>query len=178
MKNTLWQDVPPRAAALVVLLALVAGVVTGGEKPQQVAEPATRPASPSVSPAPPDLDLSKLERPAPREGIQDLFAPPTPAAPPPAPVAAAAPSPSKAEPLPPPAPPPLPYRFVGRMGDGDRHVVFLAKGESTLNATVGATLDSQYQVERITATELHLVYLPLGAKQVLSLPVPTQGATR
>src|SRR5262249_26284969 len=87
MRKLLASDLPPRSAAAVVALALLASAVTGGEKPRTTPqEPRAAAVRAGGAPADFDLDLEALKR-APREGeVQDLFAnrAPATAAPPPA----------------------------------------------------------------------------------------------
>lgn len=167
MKNPLKRDVPPRAAAVVVALALLAGVVTGRE--QVNAPPVLEPAGKRVTEAKEELDFDpgKLVRQR-REGeIQDLFASRIVAPP-----VAAAPSVQAANPQPPPAPsvPPLPFKYLGRMTDGGKVTVFLERNQDTLSAAEGETLDNTYRIESIAEFAVHFVYLPLGMKQVLNVP--------
>jgi len=175
MKLRLPRDIPRRAAAAVVALALVAGVVAGRDQstadPSRDTAPDPAPVSAvnatSVQPALPDLDLEKLNRPAKAGKITDLFAPKTAMlAPPPAPVAVAPPPRA-----PPPAPtaPPLPFRYFGKWVDGQKTVVFLWRNNEGYSASAGDTVDGTYRVESITESSVDFTYLPLGTKQTLPI---------
>jgi hypothetical protein len=171
VRNPLKRDNPPRAALVVAAFALLASVVAGGEKsvPSGVIEP--REAATPVVSEPIDLDPARLVRPR-REGeIPDLFAG-RQVAPPLAPAAIAPPTPVKPAPPPPPSAPPLPFKYLGRYLDGDRLVVFLARNEEAFSVTAGEKLDNGYEVEAITEESVSFVYLPLGTKQVLTVPPP------
>jgi hypothetical protein len=169
MRRLLKRDIPVGAAIAVAALALVASVVTGreeGRTPDRIAEPVI---APNRAVAAEDLDLKRLTR-AKKEGeIQDLFSGRSWSSPP---VQVAAAPATAAKPPPPPAPsaPPLPFKYLGRMADSDRLVVFLEKNQATLSASVGDKLENDYQVESIAESAVHFVYLPLGTKQVLNIP--------
>jgi hypothetical protein len=172
MKRLLARDIPPRATLAVVVLALLATLGIGRE---QLVPPA------SVEPGPPkepvetkeelELDTGKLVRPR-REGDpRDLFAGRSwaPSPPPVPPVAVAAPV-RKPEPPPPPAAPPLPFKYLGRIDDGERTVVFLRRDRKAISVTAGTRVDDAYRVESISESAVEFVYLPLATKQVLNLP--------
>jgi len=192
MRQFLKRDIPAGAALAVVVLVLVASVVTGRERARAPAASINE----SLAPAAParhavageraavvagDLDLERLKRPK-KDGetedreIQDLFAdraslpPPASVAPPPAVVA-------KPAPPPPPSAPPLPFKYLGRMVDGDAQLVFLERNQAALSAAAGDRLDNHYRVESIAESAVHFIYLPLGAKQVLSIPAQHRGTT-
>lgn len=78
--------------------------------------------------------------------------------------------------VPPPAPPPtapkapaLPFRFIGKVLDGDEQSVFLEGTTGNYVAREGVTLDNRYLVERIEGDRMTLVYLPLRERQYLTL---------
>jgi hypothetical protein len=75
--------------------------------------------------------------------------------PPPAPAAA---------PAPPPRAPELPYRYLGRLEDGDQVVVFLLQGNRELVVRQGDQLPN-YRVDEITRRGMSMTYLPLNATQ-------------
>lgn len=116
-----------------------------------------------------DLDLAALNRAATQEIAEHLFAAP----PPPAPLQAPAPAPvAPAVAAPPPAPraPPLPFRYLGRLIDGDRTSAFVASGSQSLSLKAGDVIDNHhYRVERIADDALEFVYLPLDERQTLTL---------
>lgn len=70
------------------------------------------------------------------------------------------------------APPPLPFKFAGRMNDGDNQVIYLARGDTALIARNGEVLESTYKIVSINAGEIEFEHLPSGQKQVLPLPGP------
>jgi hypothetical protein len=167
----LKMNVSPRTAlAIIVLAALVSLVATGREAPSSSAPPpeTARAADAGPRAAPPRLELDKLERPALGEPLANLFATPRPAP------AARAARPATAAPAAPAVPlaPPVPFRYLGKIVDGERTAVFLARNEEHFLAVPGATLAGQYRVEDITSTAITLVYLPLGTRQ--SVPIPAR----
>jgi hypothetical protein len=88
--------------------------------------------------------------------------------PPPAPVVPAASV--KAAPTPLPGPPPLPFRFVGMLEQqSEQPTAFLAKGEALHVIRVGDVIDSVYQVESLSPTQVVLTYLPLKQRQTLGV---------
>lgn len=166
MRSLLTRDIPPRAALAVVALVLFATVVTGREAytPPPVATPEARPVARTAAPeAAADLDLEKLKRPRSEEAIANLFAPREVALP-------AASVTGTGGPPPVPAAPPLPFQYLGRVIDGDRLSVFLARGQDSYSVEVGQTIDDRYRVERITDTAVTFTYLPMGKRQVLAVP--------
>jgi hypothetical protein len=162
MKALLTRKIQPRAALAVVALALLATVVSGREKRDLAADPGAEPAARVTAPAsataaPPDLDLERLKRPRTEDAIADLFAP--------------APEPAAAEAAPAaPTTPPLPFRYVAKIIDGGETAVFLMNGNDHYNVRPGQVIDKTYKVERITETAVTFTYLPLGTRQVLSVP--------
>lgn len=110
----------------------------------------------------PELEDADLVDPFAPRGWQ---APP----PPPPPVAAQ----QAAAPIAPPAPagpPPVPYKFMGRLNDGGVEIIYLSRGEQTLIARNGETLDGIYKVVGMDRQHIEFEYLPTGDKQTLPLP--------
>lgn len=70
---------------------------------------------------------------------------------------------------PPPMAPPLPFRYQGRMVEGNSTVVFLAQGDRMLVARKGDLLNNQYRVESVSANAITFVYEPLNQRQTLSI---------
>ncbi|MFZ5933956.1 hypothetical protein BGP84_11685 [Pseudomonas putida] len=68
-----------------------------------------------------------------------------------------------------PTAPALPFQFVGRMGDRDDLQIFLQSGEKLYVVRKGDVIDSTYRLDRVSANELDLVYLPLHQPQTLSV---------
>jgi len=78
-------------------------------------------------------------------------------------------------PPPPPQAPPLPFTYFGKMVDGEKTTVFLARLDRNYVVRLGDTLDGTYRVEKIEEDGLALTYLPLGTQQTLpfgATPVP------
>lgn len=170
MSALLKMNVSPRTAlAIIALAALVSLVATGREAPSPAPPPEPgRAADAGPREAPSGLELDRLERPTLGEPRANLFATPRPApaarAARPAPVVAAAPAA--------PVAPAVPFRYLGKIVDGERTAVFLARNDEHFRAERGATLAGQYRVEDITSTAITLVYLPLGTRQ--SVPIPAR----
>lgn len=170
MKSPLRRDVPPRAAAVIVALALVAGVVTGAPwtSSPQVVEPATRAVAPAANGASAEaLDLDSLQRRKKTGTVPDLFANQVSV-----PRTAAAAQIQASPPAPPPAPaaPTLPYRYLGRMVSAERNVVFLASDKDLYSAAAGDILDNTYRVEAISDAAVTFRHLSHGS--ALTLPIP------
>lgn len=175
MNSLFTTNIPPRAAAVGVALALLASVVAGPaeQQPAPIAEPRVPPATRdapaqgqgSAAESAVDLDLDKLKRRKKEETIANLFAPRSFAPPP----IAASVGASKAEPAPPVAPP-LPFRYLGRIIDGGQTAVFVARGDEPYGVEPGQRIDQLYQVDEVTETAVTFIYLPLGTRQSLPLP--------
>jgi len=171
MSALLKMNVSPRTAlAIIVVAALVSLVAVGREvrAPAPPPETARAAADAPAREAPPDLELDKLERPALGEPLANLFA--TPRRAPAARAARPAPAASAAPVVP--FAPAMPFRFLGRIVDGERTAVFLARNDEHFLAEPGATLAGEYRVEAITPAAITLVYLPLGTRQ--SVPIPAR----
>lgn len=170
MKSPLFRDVPPRAAAVVVALALAASLVTGAPwtaAPQPAPEPVVRASAPPQAQILEPLDLASLERRKESASVPDLFAERVAAlasAATPTPLAAPAPAvPQK------PTAPALSFRYLGRLVAEDRTVVFLESGPNLYSVGVGDTVDGVYRVEAISGAAVSFRYLPLDATQTLTL---------
>ena len=147
-------NVSPRTALAVIALALGVSVVVGREARTPAPPPETpRAAQAPAGEAPPELELDKLERPGLGEPLGNVFATPRPA--PAAPLT-----------------PLVPFRYLGKIVDGEQTAVFLARNDEHFLAEPGATLAGQYRVENITPAAITLVYLPLGTRQ--SVPIPAR----
>ena len=86
-----------------------------------------------------------------------------------APAAAAKPKPAQEASPAPATPPPMPYRVAGRLVNGDGAHVVLAKGDAVLTVQEGDSLAGGYRVEAVAPEAVTLVYVPLGARQVLPI---------
>lgn len=112
----------------------------------------------------PVLELGRLARTEPGEPGQDPFASKTWYVPPPPP----APE-KKVQEVVRPMAPPLPFSYMGRMVEEDGHVVvYLAQGSRALSVSAGDTIDGSYRVDKVSASQLTLTYLPLDIKQSLN----------
>ncbi|MDM7948587.1 hypothetical protein [Hydrogenophaga sp.] len=115
--------------------------------------PAGAPAKPALASS---SQAASLREPLPAHAVRDLFAarswqPP----PPPAPAA---------EPSAPPRAPALPFRYLGRMEDGDQVVVFLMDGNRERVVRQGDEWPN-YRVDEINRRGMRLTYLPLNETQ-------------
>ncbi|MCU6433684.1 hypothetical protein LPB67_07815 [Undibacterium sp. Jales W-56] len=68
-------------------------------------------------------------------------------------------------------PPPLPFRFIGRMNDGDQQIIYLGRGDQSLAIHGGETLDGIYKVLQIDLNRVEFEHIPTGEKQELTLTV-------
>jgi len=66
-----------------------------------------------------------------------------------------------------PVTPPLPYRFAGQFHRESGIEVYVARGEEIFPVKEGDTLDGQYKVDSVGATEVSFIYLPSGARQTM-----------
>src|SRR5712691_277722 len=66
-----------------------------------------------------------------------------------------------------PVTPPLPYRFAGQFHRESGIEVYVARGEEIFPVKEGDTLDGQYKVDSVSATEVSFIYLPSGARQTI-----------
>jgi hypothetical protein len=155
MKWPLTRGIWPRAALAAAAFALFASVVGSRQEP---APPAQQPAQSPATNLPVDLDLEKLKRPATDKAIVDLFAPPP-----------AAPTAGAQQPPPAPGAPPLPFTYLGKLVDGGRLRVFLARGDDHYIVEQGQTIEKLYTVERVTETAVTFIYLPMRTRQTLPI---------
>jgi len=69
----------------------------------------------------------------------------------------------------------MPYRYAGKVVQGGRQSVLLAKGDMLFPISEGETLDGAYRVESIAEAQVTLTYLPLALEERIardsSLPV-------
>jgi hypothetical protein len=59
--------------------------------------------------------------------------------------------------------------YLGRIEQGGRRYVFLGRGSDPQVVEIGGLVDAQWKVEKATATEVQLRYLPLN--EVRSIPI-------
>lgn len=115
--------------------------------------------SASAAPAAGDFDADLARENFTRQA-DDLFAsrnwrPPPPPAPPPVVMK--------------PTAPPLPFKYVGRLEEGDKITVFLNQGGNVQTVKAGDTLNGSYRVDAITPAGVEFTYLPLNEKQFMGL---------
>jgi len=77
------------------------------------------------------------------------------------------PKPAVVSAAPDPVAPPLPFRFAGQLHRDSGIEVYLARGEEIFAAREGDTLDGQYRVDSVNATEVSFVHLPTGTRQTM-----------
>ena len=141
----------------IAVVGALASVVAGREQPSYA--PAREPAARIETRLPAvDIDLAKLEERVDQGAKVDAFAPRnfSPVIPPQAQAPAQ------------PTAPPLPFRYIGKMLDGDKRAVFLMNGNESLSVAAGDRV-GDYRVEKITDAEILFTYLPLKTKQTLPL---------
>jgi hypothetical protein len=85
---------------------------------------------------------------------------------------------ARVAPPPPPSAPALPFKYMGKLVDGDETKVFLIHGDRNLVVRAGDTIESVYRLDRISDDELILTYLPMNQRQTLSTRTPTPGVSR
>lgn len=84
--------------------------------------------------------------------------------PPPPPVAA---KPAQAEERP--AAPPLPFKYLGRMDEGETSVLLLSFQGQDIMARAGDTVGERYRVEEVAEAWIRFTYLPLNEQQTLKI---------
>ena len=151
-----WQDDAAPADA-------VAGVAparsrpAGGGVPTASAAPLAPTAASGVASAAPEAAASAARAPWPElaDAARNAWGPPPPPPPPPAaPVVATAPAP--------PPVPKFPFRWIGRLIDGNTTFVLLASDERSFGARAGEVVASEWRIERITDQRLDVTWLPTG----------------
>lgn len=68
-----------------------------------------------------------------------------------------------------PQPPKLPFSFMGRIEESGRQKVVLVQGDQMHIIAKGQEFGGAYRLEEVGTNELVLTYLPLGARQSLSM---------
>lgn len=169
MITTLRSKITPRTVLAVAAMSLLVSVVMGRENAPPAVIALSAPVMAGVvSGDAADLDVQALQRARNAGEIPDLFAPRTP----PVPVTPEVVSPEPAAPEAPPSAPPLPFTYLGKLLDGDKLAVFIARGDEHYSVKQGETLDGQYKVENVTANAITFIYVPLGIRQRLPIPAP------
>jgi hypothetical protein len=149
----------------IAMVSALASVVAGRERPTiELVQPHRAAQSSDARTAAIDgLDLDRLavREEKPGEGSERKVDPFAPRSFSPA-VTAAPAKPAK------PVAPPLPFRYLGKMLDGGKLAVFLARGSESLSVTAGSQV-GEYRVDKVTENEVVFTYLPLKTKQSLPL---------
>jgi hypothetical protein len=66
-----------------------------------------------------------------------------------------------------PVAPPLPFRFAGQFHRDSGMEVYVARGEEIFAVKEGDTLEGEYKVDSVSATEVSFVHLPSGTRQTM-----------
>lgn len=103
-----------------------------------------------------NLDITRLKRKKPSAGSVDLFSsrsiyPAPPRQPQPAP----------------PSAPPLPFRFMGKLVEGDSVTLFLVIGNQDYSVSLNDVLNNTYRLDQINEDSAVFTYLPLDTQQTL-----------
>lgn len=72
-------------------------------------------------------------------------------------------------PPPVPTPPPLPFKYIGKVIEGNKTQVFLADSDEFYVVRLGGHIENQYRVDTMDDETITLTYLPLNAKQTLTI---------
>lgn len=65
--------------------------------------------------------------------------------------------------------PQLPYRFLGKLLDGEDLIVYLGRGDQTIIARLGEVLEGTYKVVGLNDKSMEFEHLPTNEKQILSI---------
>ena len=145
-----------RIAFAVLILALLAGVVVGREKPTELIIEKARTEGP-------DFDVSRLERPEAAAPAGDPFARRSFGAPPAAQQASAPARPEAPE---------LPFRYMGKVIEDGKLEILLLRGDEHFSVTAGQKIGDEYRLDKVTTSSLTFTYLPMKKKQTLEI-IPT-----
>lgn len=145
-----------RIAFAVLILALLAGVVVGREKPTEVFLQEKKAEAQ-------DFDISRLERPEAAAPAGDPFAKRSFGAPAAAQQAAA---PAKPE------APELPFRYMGKVIEDGKLEILLLRGDEHFSVAAGQKVGDEYRLDKVSASSLTFTYLPMKKKQTLEI-IPT-----
>lgn len=145
-----------RIAFAVLIMALLAGVVVGREKPTElIIEKARTEAA--------DLDLARLQRPEAAAPAGDPFAKRSFGAPAAAQQASAPPKPEAPE---------LPFRYMGKVIEDGKLEILLLRGDEHFSVAAGQKIGDEYRLDKVTTSSLTFTYLPMKKKQTLEI-IPT-----
>lgn len=145
-----------RIAFAVLILALLAGVVVGREKPTELMIEKTRTEGP-------DFDISRLERPQAAAPAGDPFAARSFGAPAASQQAAAPANPGAPE---------LPFRYMGKVIEDGKLEILLLRGDEHFSVAAGQKIGDEYRLDKVTTSSLTFTYLPMKKKQTLEI-IPT-----
>lgn len=123
---------------------------------QPKSKPPARAPSNVSSGAGANLDLTRLNRKKSSAGSVDLF--PSRSI---YPVSPRQPQPAA------PSVPPLPFRFIGKLVDGDSVTLFLEIGNQDYSVSLNDVLNNTYRVDQINEDSAVFTYLPLDTQQTL-----------
>ncbi|MFW5450506.1 MAG: hypothetical protein ACKE9I_02805 [Methylophagaceae bacterium] len=65
--------------------------------------------------------------------------------------------------------PALPFKYIGKLSEGDVVKIFLLKGEALHIVSEGDTVDKHYQLKHVDEQQLSWLYLPLNITQKMSI---------
>jgi hypothetical protein len=161
--------------AVAAVLTLIAVRWAGGDErtatdaqPPARAERSERPARADGAAAEtaPDVNIEKLPRRAHEAPGGDLFKPNSWQA-------IAQEEARKQAPPPPPPPkptaPPLPFKYLGKLVEDERTLVFLVRDDRNFIVRAGDTIEGTYRVDEIAEQSMTFTFLPLKERQVLAL---------
>jgi hypothetical protein len=154
-------------------LALTIAAIVFGPAPAEVVEVAA--ARPPAAPAlvAPQAAAGEVAPIFAEEGIANPFEKRGWEEPPPAPAVVAEPivvAPLAVAQEEPKGPPPLPFKYIGRFSDDAGGLVYLARGEQTLVARVGDTLEGNYKLTALETRRIEFENIESGTKQTLPVP--------
>jgi len=147
-----------KVLAGVAAVGALASVVAGREQPSFT--PAPEPKVETRLQASEEIDLAKLQARVDEGAKLDAFAPKN-FSPVEQPQATAAAAPKREAPA-------LPFKYIGRVVDGDKLAVFLQNGNESYSVTEGERV-GDYRVDKISDAEIRFTYLPMKTKQTLPL---------
>lgn len=150
-----------KVLVLVAVLGALASVVAGRERPSSQPARESAPRLERRAALAGDIDFAKLQARVDEGAKADAFArrdfaPIVPAA------EAQPQAPGKR------TAPPLPFKYLGRMTDGDKLEIFLEQGQEFIAVEPGQRI-GEYRVDKVTEDQIVFTYLPLKTKQTLVL---------
>jgi len=139
-------------AALAVTLALTAWLAAQPDEVAVVAPvvPKPRPIR-AAAPPPAPAGRERQDWPEPEPAALAAWSAPVTLAPPPA-----ASMPQR------PVAPPFPYKWIGRLDDGEAVQALLSGPQRSFGARAGEVLDGRWRIEKVAASQMELTWLPTG----------------